>query len=363
MNIKRGGRMKPMALILQGGGALGAFEYGVVSKLVELGWQPTAVSGVSIGAVNAAAIAGAPNGDIAASLRGVWDAITLPQLPWLPASMQGSLSLLGNPNFWRSRSDYLDMPRWTSLCDTSPMVATLNRHCDFKQINDKDHMRVAVTATNLHTGGPSTFCNYHAAGAHTHGASHTSTKAMLTPEHILASGSLPPGFPSTKIDERQYWDGGLFSNTPIDALLNLLEPSEIESLPIFVVDLFPTEGQPAPANMLEVQTRAMALQYQNRFWSEYGGDGQLAGFLAMLEGLEQELPANSALRNQPAFQWLARLRALKNLHVISSAAAPAGGDHDFSRFGVNKACEAGRAAVVKHFEQPARHKPALLDAA
>jgi predicted acylesterase/phospholipase RssA len=355
--------MKQMALILQGGGALGAFEYGVVAKLVELGWQPTAVTGVSIGAVNAAAIAGAPNGDIAASLDAVWDAITLPQLPWLPASMQGSLSLLGNPNFWRSRSDYFDIARWTSLCDTSPMYATLNKHCDFNQINDPKHMRMAVTATNLNTGGPSTFCNHHAAGAHTRACNLTSTKAAITPAHIMASGSLPPGFPSTDIDEQHFWDGGLFSNTPIDAMLNMLEPDEIDTLPIFVVDLFPTAGQPAPTNMIEVQTRIMALQYQNRFWAQFGGDGGLDGFVSMLEALDRELPANSVVRKRLAFQWLTRLQALKNIRVIASAAAPAGGDHDFSKYGVHKAYEAGRAAVVKHFEQDAKQKPALRDAA
>ncbi|MES2317761.1 MAG: patatin-like phospholipase family protein [Pseudomonadota bacterium] len=351
-----------MALILQGGGALGAFEYGVVAKLVELGWQPTAVSGVSIGAVNAAAIAGARDGDIIGSLHAVWDAITLPQVPWLPASMQGSMSLLGNPNFWRSRTDYFDMARWTSLCDTTPMYSTLNRQCDFQQINNPAHMRIAVTATNLHTGGPTTFCNHHSAAAHTNADNHSSTRATMTPAHILASGSLPPGFPSTNINNQAYWDGGLFSNTPIDALLNMLEPSEIESLPIFVVDLFPTAGLPAPGNLLEVQTRAMSLQYQNRFWAQYGGDGQLDGFVAMLEQLERELPEDSTLRKLPAFQWLARLQALKNIQVIESAAAPAGGDHDFSKYGVGKAYEAGREAVDKHFAQSA-NRPALRSAA
>lgn len=355
--------MKKMALVLQGGGALGAFEYGVVTKLVELGWQPTAVSGVSIGAVNAAAVAGARDGDIVGSLRAVWDAITLPQVPWLPASMQGNLSLLGNPNFWRSRSDYFDMPRWTSLCDTTPMAETLAKYCDFAQINNAQHMRIAVTATNLQTGGPSTFSNHHADGAHTGADNHTSTLAALTPAHILASGSLPPGFPSTKIDERLYWDGGLFSNTPIDALLNLLEPDEMASLPIFVVDLFPVDGLPAPANLLEVQTRSMSLQYQNRFWTQYGGDGGLDGFLAMLEELERELSADSPVRKLPAFQWLTRLQALKNIQIITSAAAPAGGGSDFSKYGVDKAYEAGRAAVVQHLEQAARINPALRVAA
>ncbi|MDB5755603.1 MAG: hypothetical protein JWR56_2031, partial [Massilia sp.] len=80
--------MKKMALVLQGGGALGAFEYGVVTKLIELDWQPVAVTGVSIGAVNAAAIAGAKDGDIVASLHAMWEAISLPSVPWLPQSLQ-----------------------------------------------------------------------------------------------------------------------------------------------------------------------------------------------------------------------------------------------------------------------------------
>lgn len=354
--------MKKMALVLQGGGALGAFEYGVVTKLVELGWQPVAVSGVSIGAVNAAAIAGAKDGDIVASLHAMWDAITLPTVPWMPAAMQGNLSLMGNPNFWRSRTDFLDIMGWTSLCSTDPMYDTLSRRLDFAQINNEKHMRMAVTATNLHTGGPTTFSNHLAQQAHADADNHTAMRVQITPAHIMASGALPPGFPAARIDDNFYWDGGMFSNTPIDAMLNLLAPEEIDALPIFVVDLFPTAGQPEPKNLLEVQTRATALQYQNRFWAEYGGSAGLAGFIAMLEELEHELPAKSPLRKRAAFEWLARLRALKNIRIIESAAAPAGGDHDFSQYGVRKACEAGRSAVVKHFEHTSM-EPARLRAA
>ena len=355
--------MKKMALMLQGGGALGAFEYGVVTKLVELGWQPTAVTGVSIGAVNAAAIAGAKDGDIIASMHRMWDAITLPTVPWLPASMQGSLSLMGNPNFWRSRTDFIEMPSWTSLCSTDPMYETLSRNLDFKQLNNEKHIRMAVTATNLHTGGPTTFSNHLAADAHTETERHTATRTNITPVHIMASGALPPGFPAAKIDDSYYWDGGMFSNTPIDSLLNMLEPDEIDKLPIFVVDLFPTADQPMPKNMVEVQTRAMALQYQNRFWAEYGGSAGLAGFVAMLEEMDKELGPKSTLRKRPAYEWMMRLRALKNIRIIESAPARAGGDHDFSQYGVRNAYEAGRSAVVKHFEQMEKAVPKLRAAA
>ena len=123
-----------------------------------------------------------------------------------------------------------------------------------------------------------TFSNFLASDAQTLAADHKAVKHRLTPAHIVACGSLPPGFPATAIDERLYWGGGLFSNTPIDAFLNLLQPDEIDSLTIFVVDLFPHGDQPAPANLVEVQTRAMALQYQNRCWDEYGGSGGCKSF-------------------------------------------------------------------------------------
>ncbi|MDC8758352.1 patatin-like phospholipase family protein [Janthinobacterium fluminis] len=342
--------MKQMALILQGGGALGAFEYGVVTALLERGWQPTAVTGVSIGAINAAAIAGAPGGDIAASLHRIWAAITLPQVPWLPASQQASLSLFGNPNFYRPRTDYYDMAQWTSLCSTVPMYATLNRHCDFEQINDASHMRVAVTATDLQTGGPTTFSNHLAARTEgIIGDGHIARRAHLNAAHIIASGSLPPGFAATDIDGTQFWDGGLFSNTPIDALLNLLEADEVDSLPIFVVDLFPSGGLPLPTNLIEVQTRMTALQYQNRFWAQYGGSARLPGFLDMLAALDTELPPASPLRQRPAFHWLMRLRALRNVQVIQAAEPTLTGGADFSPYGVSSAYQAGRTAVDKHF--------------
>lgn len=340
--------MSKMALVLQGGGALGAFEYGVVTKLVDMGWEPVAVTGVSIGAVNAAAITGARGGDIQASLDRVWKAITLPTLPWMPESMQGNLSLMGNPNFWRSRTDVLQMASWDSLCSTAPMYETLSSHLDFKQINDPGHMRMAVTATSLRTGGATTFSNHLAQDAHEDAPSHTAVRDEITPAHIMASGALPPGFPAVRIDDEAYWDGGLFSNTPIDALLNLLEPDEIDTLPIFTIDLFRTDHLPVPQNLMDVQTRALAMQYENRFWAEYGGEAGLSGFLEMLEQLEEALPRDSAVRRNRAYEWLRRLRALKNIHIIEGAAAAAGGDHDFSAYGVQRAYEAGRAAALAY---------------
>src|SRR5579863_2391365 len=109
--------MPDMGLILQGGGALGAYEYGAVARLLELGWRPVAVTGVSIGAITTAAIAGARSGDIRASLDRLWDAITLAPVPFVPPDKQSTFSIFGNPHFWRSRTDYFNAPQWTSFCD------------------------------------------------------------------------------------------------------------------------------------------------------------------------------------------------------------------------------------------------------
>jgi NTE family protein len=343
---------KQIGLVLQGGGALGAFEYGVVTELVAQGYQPVAVTGVSIGAINAAAIAGAPQGDIAVSLQRMWESITLPAVPWLPKAQQGNLSLLGNPQFWRSRTDYLNMARWDSFCDTSPMLATLASHCDFDQINNPGHIRIGVTATDLHTGGQVTFSNYFHGGGRDDAGNHQAHATVLTPSHILASGSLPPGFPPVEIEGRLYWDGGLFNNTPIDALLNLLTPDEVAHLPIYVVDLFPTAGLPAPKNLVEVQSRALSLQYQNRFWADYGGSAELEDFVQMLEQLAA-LGKGNPIEQNGAYAWLLRLRALKNLRIIDSAPVVFGDDHDFSPYGVEQRCAAGRAAVREHLAQNA----------
>jgi predicted acylesterase/phospholipase RssA len=353
--------MSDMGLVLQGGGALGAYEYGAVTRLVELGWRPRAVAGVSIGAINAAAIAGAKPGEIVDNLHRLWKAITLQQLPWLLPDQQASLSMFGNPNFYRLRTDLYKMLQWTNLCDTSPMLATLADVCDFDLINDPGHMRLAVTATNLKSGRQKIFSNFlwdhhsRKAVAKISRESHESESTRLGPEHIMASGSLPPGFPATMIDGEPYWDGGLFDNTPLAALLDLLNEDEFDTLPIFVINLFPSEGRALPSNLAQVQERMMELKYQNRFWAQYGGSSGLQGFVELLRQLQSELPKDSPARKNPVFASLQRQRAVNNVRVIEiTPAGMVGGGADFSRYGVTARYEAGREAIDAHFAKAPR---------
>jgi NTE family protein len=362
--------MNEMGLVLQGGGALGAYEYGAVTRLVELGWRPRAVTGVSIGAINAAAIAGAKPGEIAENLHRLWKAITLQQVPWLLPNQQASMSMFGNPNFYRLRTDLFRLTHWTNLCDTSPMLETLARVCDFDLLNDPQHMRLAVTATNLRTGRQKTFSNFlwdhhrQVQVDEIQRESHLAQRTRLGAEHIMASGSLPPGFPATVIDGEPYWDGGLFDNTPLAALLDLLHDDEIESLPIFVINLFPSEGREIPSNLAQVHERMMELNYQNRFWAQFGGSAGLQSFVELLAQLQSALPKDSPVRKNRAFAWLQRLRATKNVRIVQiTPAAMTGGGADFSPYGVATRYEAGRAAIDAHFEQasrPAARKPTAI---
>jgi len=343
--------MPKMGLILQGGGALGAYEHGAVERLIELGWQPVAVSGVSIGATTAAAVAGARDGDILASLKRLWDAITLPPTPFWPEERQAAFSMFGNPRFWRPRTDYFNIHQWTNLCDVSPMRETLATICDFERLNDASKMRIAVTATNVMTGDQVSFSNYVASSDAPNSVTPKLTSATLTPDHILASGSLPPAFPMTFIDGVAYWDGGLFDNTPIESLLDMLNEEEIEHLPIFVVDLFPTHAA-LPTNLTEVHERMVELSFESRFLVHHAdADGSLVPFASMLEEIGRDLPRDSPVRARGAFRRAFRLRALKNLRVIEAEHAPMSGAMDFSTYGVKGRYERGRRAVDKFFAQ------------
>jgi NTE family protein len=339
--------MPKMGLVLQGGGALGAYEYGAVKRLVELGWQPVAVTGVSIGAITAAAVAGAYNGDICVSLKRLWDAITLTGFE------QATSSIFGNPQFWRVRSDYFSSVPWTNLYDVSPMRNTLATICDFDRLNDASQMRIAVTATNVTTGDKVSFSNHVANYDALHYVTPRISPVTLTPDHILASGSLPPGFPMTVIDSIPYWDGGLFDNTPIEALLDLLDAQEIDHLPIFVVDLFPTHSA-APANLVEVAERMMEIFFESRFLIDHAdANGSLTAFTSLIEEIGRELPHDSPLRARESFRRLFRLRALKNLKVIEADHAPMTGIMDFSASGVTSRYESGCKAVDKFFAKGA----------
>lgn len=388
-----------IGLVLQGGGALGAYEYGAVQALLGNGYVPTVVSGVSIGAVNAAVLAGAqgPLPDPAADrqaflgalrdnmLAGIdrmWARLTMPDNPFLPAGQQALLSVLGNPSFWALRRDWFDAAMWTNYYDVRPMYATLGDIVDFGRINaENPPVRIAVTATCIETGGNTRFANYdpqrtadgmadmmQAAGDGPRDAGPLGTikaRSRIGPEHVMASGALPPSFPGVRIEGRTYWDGGLFDNTPIRPLIEMLTPAEADGLPIVVVNLFP-HMSPVPTDLLGVSDRMMAIQYQSRFADAAGSYDGLIQYgtalgtlldvstrvLAHLRDDDAGLAAEiSDLKADGQFQRLLLYRAFRNVIIVPALTDFTQiGPMDFSAYGIEMRRAAGFGAVATRLE-------------
>src|SRR5579872_4082400 len=202
-------------LVLQGGGALGSYQAGAYHSLCHHDFAPEWVAGISIGAVNAAIVVGNPPEKRVARLKEFWEMATAP-VPWKPhlvgeesrtafhEAAAAWIATFGVPGFFTPRfpPPLLWPPgsaQSLSYYDTAPLKATLLRLVDFDLINAKQ-TRLSVGAVNVTTGNFAYFDSF---------------KQIIRPEHIMASGALPPGFPPIEIDGEYYWDGGLVSNTPL----------------------------------------------------------------------------------------------------------------------------------------------------
>ncbi len=249
-----------VALVLQGGGALGAYQVGVYEALHEAGVEPDWVSGVSIGAVNAALIAGNPPERRLERLIAFWERITERKV-WLHTpdgdvfrqarNMTSSMmtTLMGQPGFFAPHP----VNPWlapagaraaTSYYDNSPLRETLLEFVDFDLLNS-GVCRFSVGAVNVRSGNFVFFDN---------------ATTVIEPEHIMASGALPPAFQTVKIGTDFYWDGGLVSNTPLAHLL--AQDDDVNAL-VFQVDLFSARG-PLPRTIQDVMSRQKDIMYSSR---------------------------------------------------------------------------------------------------
>ena len=244
-------------LVLQGGGALGSYQAGVFEALAEVRLRPDWVAGISIGAINAALIAGNPVGRQVERLTEFWKLVTSGVTATAPALGDGvrkqwnqiaaAMTMAkGAPGFFKPLFPPV-MP-WMKdrlgYYDTAPLRETLVRLVDWDLLNDGP-TRVSVGAVNVETGNFRYFDN---------------RKERLGPQHIMASGALPPGFPPVEIDGQYWWDGGLVSNTPLEYVLD----SEVDAdLMIFQVDLFPSRG-PMPQSIAEAEERVKDIRFSSR---------------------------------------------------------------------------------------------------
>ena len=254
-----------VALILQGGGALGSYQAGVYQALAEAGLHPDWVAGISIGAINSALIAGNPPEKRVERLRQFWELVStspfgIPDIGTIAGEDDFSRIIInrtrslgallgGAPGFFTPRvpPPYLNpdgSAAALSYYDVAPLKATLERLVDFDLLN-ASVMRFSVGAVNVRTGNFAYF---------------DSTQCHIRPEHVIASGSLPPGFPPTEIEGEHYWDGGLVSNTPLQWVLDSRPRQDTLA---FQIDLWSACGE-FPRNLLESETRQKEIRYSSR---------------------------------------------------------------------------------------------------
>ena len=363
VHAERGG-FERIALVLQGGGALGSYQAGVYQALAEGGVAPNWIAGISIGAINSAIIAGNPPEKRVDRLREFWEVVTTdlagtrfeaPQLDQFDGEFTRSfftrassfLTLLhGQAGFFRPRFP----PPWAmqpgsaasmSYYDTGELKSTLERLVDFDRLN-RDHTRLSLGAVNVRTGNFVYFDN----------ATH-----VIRPEHVMASGALPPGFPPIEINGEYYWDGGLVSNTPLTWVVDTTERAN--SL-VFQVDLWSSRGE-LPRDVFEVNSRQKDIQYSSRTRMVTDLLKQRANVDRKIAALLAKLPPE-LLKSDEAQALLphCETKTLNIVHLIYRAKQyeTEAKDYEFSRRTMREHWQAGYNDAVrtlrhrKIFEQP-----------
>lgn len=327
-----------MVLVLQGGGALGAYQVGVYEALHESGIEPDWVIGTSIGAINGAIIAGNRPGERLPRLRELW--LRFQREPQFQALQYFSTLVGGIPGFFSPR-----LPAWggwqarvgldaASYYDTAPLHETLSSLVDFDVLNAAQP-RLTVGAVNVKSGEMRYF---------------DSRDAALGLEEVMASGALPPAFPAIRVDGDAYWDGGLYSNTPLEAVLD--DKPRRDSL-IFSVNVWQPTGH-EPESVWQVMARQKDIQYASRADSHIARQKQIHRLRHVIRELAKNLSAEK--QKSRNCRELASWGCGTTMHVVRLLAPALDGedylkDLDFSAAGIRFRCEAGLADARRMIER------------
>jgi NTE family protein len=347
------------ALVLQGGGALGAYQAGVYAALLESDSKLDWVAGVSIGAINAALIAGNAPDQRVARLREFWNEVSSAPAQNLPlhwgerAALNqwsaAAAAVVGIPGFFRPRADPSLLLGGAapvlSYYDAAPLQATLERLVDFERIN-RQEMRLSVGAVNVRSGNSVYFDN---------------TTQAIGVEHILASGALPPGFPPVHIDGQDYWDGGILSNTPLQYVLDSYPRTR--RLVVLQVDLFSARG-PLPRTLSEVFERQKDITYSSRTRMNTDALSANINLQQAVADLIAKLPAR--LRSDPAVKTLQKQLTHQPVDIVHLIYRDKpyeldSKDYEFSRAMVREHWEAGERDMRNTIAHPEWLQSATAD--
>jgi NTE family protein len=328
---------KKVALVLQGGGALGSYQAGVYEALSSSEYLPDWVAGISIGAINAAIIAGNAPDKRVERLKAFWDGITSAACAWpnpedaTYRDFRGLSALyalvFGQPGFFQPRraAEWFSTEKPTSFYQTQALKSTLERLVDFDRINSRE-IRFSVGAVNVRTGNFAYFDN---------------AEIKIRPEHVMASGALPPGFPALEIDGEYYWDGGLVSNTPLRYVLEYIPR---RSRLTFQVDLFQARGR-LPVNLEEVNERDKDIRYSSRTRAATNTFRSMHDVRHNINTLWEKLP--QSLRDTPEARFLYNFGCVTTMDIVELIYRPndpqgSSKDYEFSRTTMAKRWEEGR---------------------
>ncbi len=335
-------------LVLQGGGALGAYQVGVYEALHEAGIEPDWDIGTSIGAINGVLIAGNRPADRIGRLRELWrrfeHAPPFPAAAFWPEAGEAlqnfSTLAFGIGHFFAPR-----LPAWGGLqakvgldaapyYDTAPLRETLSSLIDVAILNEA-HPRLTVGAVNVKSGALRYF---------------DSRDAALGLEEVMASAALPPGFPAIRVDGEAYWDGGLYSNTPLEAVLD--DNPRRDSV-IFAVNVWQPAGH-EPESLWQVMARQKDIRYASRDESNIARQQQIHRLRHVIRELAKQVPGTQ--RGRARLRELASWGCGTTMHVVRLLAPALDGedslkDLDFSAGGIRFRCEAGLADAQRMIER------------
>src|SRR6516164_2967296 len=337
-----------VVLVLQGGGALGAYQVGVYAALHEVGVEPDWIVGTSIGAINASIIAGNEPQDRLAKLNEFWSRMERPSAwPVVPAWTgifdtwsYWSTLVRGIPGFFEpylpafwGANIPLGVDR-AGFYSTASLRQTLGELVDFSIIN-AGSPRLTVGAANVRTSMMHYF---------------DSRQSEISAKHIMASGALPPAFPAISIDGEYYWDGGILSNTPTEVIFD--DYPRRNSL-IFAVHLWNPTG-PVPRSIWEVLNRQKDIQYSSRIASHITRQQQTHRLRHVISQLVRLLPDDA--RKSEAVRELAGYGCVTQMHVVRLLAPRLENENhtkdiDFSPSGIGMRREAGYEATMRALKQ------------
>lgn len=311
--LKSGSRNHRVALVLQGGGALGAYQAGIYQGLQEHGMTPDWVVGTSIGAVNAALIAGNRPEDRVAKLEKFWNdvAARTDLFDMRLVSDQArrintwfsTINVVANgiPGFFSPRlfSPFIlgleVEPEQASFYDTSGLLNTMQRLVDFNYLNSNEAMRLTVSAVQVTNGDLHNF---------------DSNEMKIHVDHVMASCSLPPAFSPVRIDGKLYWDGGLYSNTPLSAVLD--DEPRFDTL-CFMVDLWNAKGA-EPKTLSQVRTRVKDVTYASRSKRHIDSYIEIHALRHSIRALHDRLPPE--LKRESDLEELAAMGSASVMHIV-----------------------------------------------